>query len=259
MPSLSNIAALFKKPPEQPEAAAAPSVEQDRTGIRLMVQKLHLQDSEQEGQPRPPLKSAENTMTEKTISTTLDKVGVIEGGYVNHPNDPGGETNHGVTLRFLQSVRPGATSKDLKALTKEDARAMFDEHFVRRPGFDQLPDVVQAEAVALGINAGVPTAIRVLQRAAGVEQDGHLGPETLAAVKKVDNATIKNAVDDYYRRIVKKNPKLGVFLKGWLKRSASINAIPHDDSEEEESVDVLQGDDGKLYIETAEGLKEFNG
>lgn len=255
MDTLSNIMGLLVRPSEQPIADTTPSAKQDRTGIRLLAQDYLSKDSN--GIVKVPLKQEPEDMTEKTINATLDKVGVIEGGYVNNPNDRGGETNHGVTLRFLQSVQPGATSADLKGLTKDKARKLFDEHFVRRPGFDQLPDVVQAEAVALGINAGIPRAIKVLQKAAGVKQDGHLGPETLAAVKGLSNEEIKQAVDQYYIDLVERNPSQRQFLKGWLNRSASISSIPED--MESDPVEVYKGDDGKLYVETPDGLKEYNG
>lgn len=215
MPILDNIARLLKGEPM--EESPPPSTWWKQQAGELF----------KEPEVQVPL-NREADMTEKTISKTLDTVGVLEGGYVNHPSDPGGETNHGVTLGFLRQVKPNATSADLKALTKDDARAIFDEHFVRRPGFDQLPDAVQAEAVALGINAGIPRAVKVLQQAAGVKEDGHLGPSTLNALRGVSNEKIRAAVDGYYQRLVARRPELGVFLKGWLKRSANINAIPED-------------------------------
>lgn len=170
----------------------------------------------------------ETDMTQKTINTALDKVGLIEGGYVNDPRDPGGETNHGVTLKFLQSVRKGATSADLKALTKDAARELFDEHFVKKPGLDKLADVVQAEAIGLAINAGPAQAIRVLQRAAGVKADGVIGSRTIEAVAALTNDKVKEAVDNFYIDLVQKRPDLRVFLKGWLNRSATLNSIPED-------------------------------
>lgn len=170
----------------------------------------------------------EDEVTQKTINAALDKVAGIEGGYVNDPSDSGGETNHGVTLKFLKSVQPGATSADLKALDKAQARALFDQHFVKAPGIHRLPDVAQAEAVALSINAGPTAAIKVLQRAAGVEADGKIGPGTIAAVKKLSNDQIKAAVDGFYQRIVDRDPSQKRFLKGWLNRSATISSIPED-------------------------------
>lgn len=170
-------------------------------------------------------------MTNKTINAALDAAANFEGGYVNDPDDPGGETNKGVTLRTLQSVNPKATSDDLKKLTGDGARKIFRELYVDKPGLDKLPDVLQAEAVGLSINAGASRAIKVLQKAAGVEQDGKLGPVTLAAVRKLDNNAVKEAVDDFYIGLVEQRPKLKKFLKGWLNRSAGMSAIPLDTEE----------------------------
>lgn len=175
-------------------------------------------------QPTQPVEP----MTLKTINTALDKVANFEGGYVNDPVDRGGETNHGVTLKFLRSVQPDAGSAELKRLTKEDARRLFFTHFVDKPGINKLPDVALAEAVSLSINAGPKAAIRVLQRAAGVPADGVIGPVTIKAVEALTNDQIKVAVDNFYHSIVKSNPSQGRFLKGWLNRSAVISSIPED-------------------------------
>lgn len=180
---------------------------------------------------QPDPQQQDDDMTQKTINAALDKVSGIEGGYVNDPVDRGGETNHGITLKFLQSVQPGATSASLKALDKKQARVLFDQHFVKAPGLNKLPDVAQAEAVALSINAGPTRAIKVLQRAAGVEEDGRIGPGTIAAIKRLTNDQIKVAVDGYYHGIVKANPSQKRFLNGWLNRSAIVSSIPEDTSE----------------------------
>ncbi len=180
-------------------------------------------------QPGPITEPPPDTsMTTNTINAALDAVAKFEGGYVNDPADPGGETNKGVTLRVLQEVQPGATSADLKKLTSEAARRIFYTRYVDQPGLDKLPDVIQAEAIGLSINAGPDRAIKVLQKAAGVEPDGKLGPATLTAVKKLDNAAVKEAVDNFYIHLVEQKPQLKKFLKGWLNRSAGLNAIPED-------------------------------
>lgn len=175
-----------------------------------------------------PQKRSTNRMTERTLKTALDKVAQFEGGYVKDPQEGGGEANHGITLSFLRSVRPGATSNDLRSLTKEEARQMFDTHFIRKPGIDKLPDVAQAEMVGLSINAGPKAAIKVLQRAAGVKADGVIGPKTIEAVKRLSNEQIGRAVDDFYINLVERVPKNRRFLKGWLNRSKGLNAIPED-------------------------------
>lgn len=170
----------------------------------------------------------EQSMTQRTIDAALNQVQLIEGGYSDDPRDPGGPTNHGVTLKFLKQVRPGATLDDLKALTKDEARSLFREEFVMKPGIDRLPDRVQAEAIGLSINAGPSRAVKVLQAAAGVEADGKVGPKTIAALEKLSDAQVKAAVDDFYRDLVQRRPDLQPFLKGWLNRSAALASIPED-------------------------------
>lgn len=167
-------------------------------------------------------------MTIKTIHAALDAVSLFEGGYSNDPDDPGGETNHGVTIGFLQSVRPKATSEDLKKLTKAEARQMFLRHFVLLPKIDMLPDVLQAEVVGLSINAGPRQAIKVVQYLVGIRRDGCIGPDTLKAAQGLTNEDIKRGVDNYYLGLVKARPELAKYIKGWLNRSAGLSAIPED-------------------------------
>jgi murein L,D-transpeptidase YcbB/YkuD len=172
-----------------------------------------------------------DNMTRRTVETALQKVAGIEGGYSNHPNDTGGPTNHGVTLKTLQGLKPGATLGDLKALDKAEAMDIFREEYVDKPGIHKLPDIVQAEMVALSVNAGPRGAIKALQKGMGLTADGVLGPATVAAASNLTNDQIKDIVDNFYRAIVARNPSQKVFLKGWLNRSAIVNSIPEDEGE----------------------------
>ncbi len=167
-------------------------------------------------------------MTQQTILRALDAVGAVEGGYVNDPDDPGGETNHGVTIGFLKSIRPGSGSDDLKRLTKEEARSIFYSHFVVLPGIHRLPDVVQAEMVGLSVNAGPKAAIKVLQQICGSVVDGSIGPNTIRAAQGVSNEDIKRAVDGFYHDVVARRPTSAKYIKGWLRRSQMMNQIPLD-------------------------------
>jgi lysozyme family protein len=97
-----------------------------------------------------------------------------EGGYVDNPADPGGETNWGISKRSYPNV-------DIKALTIDAARAIYLTDFWNRIKADQLPDGVAFQLFDFAVNSGIETAVRYLQRAVGVADDGHWGPMSQAA------------------------------------------------------------------------------
>ena len=99
-----------------------------------------------------------------------------EGGYVNNPNDPGGETKWGISKRSYPNL-------DIAALTRDDAIAIYRRDFWEPIDGDALPEPVAFQLLDFAVNSGIPTAIRALQRSVGVADDGHFGPVSLAALK----------------------------------------------------------------------------
>jgi len=106
-----------------------------------------------------------------------------EGGYVNDPKDPGGETCWGISKRSYPDV-------NIALLTKEDAKGIYYRDFWSVVNGDELPNAVAFQALDFAVNSGCDTAIRYLQRAAGVADDGHVGPVTLAAFKATPPAIL---------------------------------------------------------------------
>lgn len=109
------------------------------------------------------------------FDTAIERVLPIEGGYVNDLKDPGGETNFGISKRSYPNV-------DIKALTRDGAKAIYLTDFWQRVHADTMPAALQFQALDFAINSGIETAVRKLQFAAGVADDGHWGPVTQAAV-----------------------------------------------------------------------------
>lgn len=147
-----------------------------------------------------------------------------EGGYVNHPNDPGGATNKGVTQRVYDDWRrkQGLPPRSVKAIEDPEVHAIYDTGYWVPPRCDDLRrhlDLVQFDTA---VNMGVGRAVRFLQKAVGTSVDGGFGPNTLQAVDGSDlGSTLVaycNEREAYYRRLAERNPKLSVFLKGWLNR-----------------------------------------
>lgn len=116
-----------------------------------------------------------------------------EGGFVNDPSDPGGPTNHGVTMETLRALARDVTRdgridlRDVRALSREDAVEIFLSQYFDRPGLSRLPEALQPVVFDMYVNAGM-MAVKLLQRvlkAAGhaVKDDGIIGPATLAAAR----------------------------------------------------------------------------
>lgn len=104
-----------------------------------------------------------------TFDDAFDRLLGSEGGYVNNPQDPGGETKWGISKRSYPTL-------NIKDLTRDEAKAIYRTNFWNRIHADELPDGVAFQTFDFAVNSGIETAIRYLQRAIGVADDGHWGP-----------------------------------------------------------------------------------
>lgn len=105
----------------------------------------------------------------------IERVLSSEGGYVNDPNDPGGETQWGISKRSYPDV-------DIKALTREGAKQIYKRDFWDKVKAAELHDDIAFQVLDFAVNSGGSVAIQYLQRAAGVADDSHLGPVSVAAI-----------------------------------------------------------------------------
>lgn len=104
------------------------------------------------------------------FDTAFDRLIGNEGGYVNHPADPGGETNWGISKRSYPTV-------DIKNLSRAQAKEIYRQDFWLAAGQDIAP-AVAFQVFDAAVNHGISTAIRFLQRAVGAADDGHWGPNS---------------------------------------------------------------------------------
>jgi lysozyme family protein len=147
-----------------------------------------------------------------------------EGGYVNHPKDPGGPTKYGITLYALSQHRGRAVSAaDVRALTAPEATAIYGEVYWPAVRGDQLPAGVDLMVYDAAINMGRGRAAKCLQRAAGVNLvDGLLGPASLAAVSAADPSHLVVSVHDQREALYRSFAGFPTFGKGWLRRLDSV-------------------------------------
>ncbi|MGH1416881.1 MAG: holin-associated N-acetylmuramidase [Pelagimonas sp.] len=179
----------------------------------------------------------------QTVQQIAEAIVGREGGYVNDPDDPGGATNFGVTIHTMRRLgidldRDGdVDARDVRLLTRDRAVGIFVEHYFLWPRLDELPEVLQPSVFDMYVNAGA-NAVKILQRLLGefqepVTVDGALGPQSIAAVKRVFAKAGRYLVDaygiarrNYYFRIADRRPASRKYARtraggkgGWIRRA----------------------------------------
>ncbi len=174
-----------------------------------------------------------------TVRALAREIVAREGGFVNDPDDPGGATNHGVTIATLRRLRPGQKVgvEEVRALTADDAVEIYITHYFERPRIDALPQPLWPTVFDMHVNAGA-NAIRLLQQLLGqmgqdVAVDGVIGPQTIAAAARAHEMAPDHIVDaygiarrDYYYRLADRRPASRKYARrrdggkgGWIARA----------------------------------------
>jgi len=151
------------------------------------------------------------------FDTAFDRLIGHEGGYSNHPDDPGGETMWGVTAAVARGC---GYSGEMQALSRDQAKDIYRSLYWNTVHGDELPGAVAFQVFDAAVNHGVRQASKWLQQAAGVSADGKVGPLTLAAVRKADShvlAFLFNAARLMFYTDLNTWPSFG---KGWARRVA---------------------------------------
>jgi len=178
-----------------------------------------------------------------TVQDLAEEIVAREGGFVNDPADPGGATNHGVTLGTLRRLGLDltgdgiVTEADVRHLTRAQAVSICVDHYFRKPGLDRLPEGLQASVFDRYVNAGA-NAVRLLQRLLGrmgfpCTEDGIIGPATCEAARHAAEAAPDHLADayaiarrNYYYRLADARPASRRFARrrdggkgGWITRA----------------------------------------
>jgi lysozyme family protein len=156
----------------------------------------------------------------KNFRDCLDLVLKHEGGYVDHPKDPGGRTNLGVTQRVWEEwIGHPATEKDMRELTPAIVAPMYEMRYWRTSYCEKLPRGLDLLVFSMAVNAGAGRSVKLLQDAIGVVADGVIGPNTMA---RINEANVETLIDKFSeaRTAYYKGLKLfPVFGRGWLART----------------------------------------
>lgn len=141
------------------------------------------------------------------VEGMIDRLIVREGGYVDHPQDPGGETKYGISKRSYPDL-------DIKNLTRDDAARIYREDFYQRFGLDRVHSSQIAEWLLDWLVHSGPSVIKRVQRELNVVADGVVGPQTLRALNSLPDP--KDILRWRLKFLVSltKHP----FINGWIKR-----------------------------------------
>lgn len=175
-----------------------------------------------------------------TIDTMIDGILDREGGYVDHPSDPGGATNWGITQRV---ARANGYHGHMSQLPKATARAIYRREYIEKPGFLGIAEIdlaVAEEVVDSGVNCGQDRAAKWYQTALNlfnrrgadypdIKVDGDIGAKTLAAhrglIAKRGAAVARDLMIDaldglqfgHYANLAQSNQKFEDFMPGWVR------------------------------------------
>lgn len=184
----------------------------------------------------------------KIVQQLAAEIVAREGGFVNDPADPGGATNHGVTIHTMRRLGLDLTGDgrvdegDVRAITREQAVAIYIDHYWRAPRIDALPEALQPSVFDMYVNAG-SNAIKLLQRLIGdlgfpCDIDGVVGPQTIRAAQLAYEAAPGHLVDaygiarrNYYYTLADGRPASRKFARrtdggkgGWITRAEEFMA-----------------------------------
>jgi lysozyme family protein len=156
----------------------------------------------------------------------LARVLASEGGFVNHPSDPGGMTNLGCTkVVWEEFVGHPVSEADMRALTPEMVAPLYRRKYWDKVSGDQLPKGLDYAVFDAAINSGPGRAAKWLQEVAGVPADGAIGLKTLAAVAEFTPTTLIAHYNDKRLQFLESLPTWGTFGKGWGNRVAHVQSV----------------------------------
>ncbi|MBX6328561.1 MAG: glycoside hydrolase family 108 protein [Pseudolabrys sp.] len=151
---------------------------------------------------------------------------VHEGGYTNHPADPGGPTNFGITIAdYRRYVNPDATPSDVKEMRREEAAAIYRAHYWDALRCEELAAGLDYAVFDYGVNSGIGRAGRALRRALGLaEQAGAVTDAVVIAARGADAAALIEAICDERLRFLRSLKTWPVFGRGWGRRVGEVKA-----------------------------------
>lgn len=165
---------------------------------------------------------------ESNFARSLKAVLVHEGGWADHPKDPGGATMKGVTIGTYRRYKPGATKEDLRNITDAELQRIYRDGYWDKVRGDDLPSGVDYAVMDFAVNSGPARAAIYLQEIVGVAPDGKIGPLTLQAVAKWDSVALIEALSAKRHGFLTRLSTYAVFGRGWSARVSGVLRLAKD-------------------------------
>ena len=158
----------------------------------------------------------------ENYAQALKQVLKYEGGYVDHPKDPGGPTNKGVTQAVYDTWRKSYNqpTQSVRLINDMEVGAIYRQYYWDRISGDDLPSGVDFAVFDFAVNSGVSRAAKTLQAVVGVTQDGVIGPATIQATKTYVAMSVTNKRLAFMQSL----SIWSTFGKGWSARIADVKA-----------------------------------
>ena len=156
----------------------------------------------------------------KNFDHCLDMLLEHEGGFVNHPKDPGGMTNLGVTrATYEQFLGRAATEAEMRALTPKDVGPLYKSEYWDKARCDDLPSGLDWAVFDWGVNSGMGRPAKAVQRIVGATPDGAIGPKTVKAIFDFDAKDTVEKLYDARQRFYESLKTFETFGRGWSRRN----------------------------------------
>ncbi len=158
-----------------------------------------------------------------SFESALKHVLVHEGGWADHPDDPGGATMKGVTLStFRRQCGENKTKDDLRNISDEELRQIYRTGYWDKCLCDELPSGIDYAVFDAAVNSGPGRGARWLQAAVGAKQDGAIGPKTLSRVKEHDPVQVSDVMCDRRLAFLRNLSTWSTFGRGWERRVEGV-------------------------------------
>ena len=160
---------------------------------------------------------------QNNFEASLVKLLAHEGGWSDHPSDPGGATMKGVTLAVFREFKrnPHLTKEELRNISDEDIHAIYKKRYWDAVRADELVSGLDYCVFDCAVNSGPGRAIKFLQSCVGTTPDGGFGPRTMAAVAQFQGDVAKTLIKEYCEKrldFLKSLRTFAVFGRGWERR-----------------------------------------
>lgn len=166
-------------------------------------------------------------MAASNYDRCLARLLVHEGGYTNHPSDPGGPTNFGITIHdYRKYVKPDATALDVRAMKVEEAKSIYRAKYWDAQRCDEIPAGVDDSVFDYGVNSGIGRSGKVLRRILGLPDDtSAVTDHVLAELAKRDAKQVIEAITAERLHFLKSLRTWPVFGQGWGRRVAEVRTF----------------------------------